>query len=193
MDDNLVKIGIFAAILGILIVGGLALDSQKPAEVAPIEVNILPQKTLEMLAPDYSEKGIYEDDTIRISFKDSLTEDGIESKLPFWLHNTSDDAVTVLWDRCSLQLPSANTVNIVNETQIDSYSIMHARPLSVAPGGDLFDAIIPISEVTWTDDGWALSTNVLDQGPFFFVLAVEVGSECMPSQIRYYTFRFIIR
>jgi hypothetical protein len=115
VDDNLVKIGIFAAILGILIVGGLALDSQKPAEVAPVEVNILPQKTLEMLAPAYSEKGVYEDDTIRISFKDSLTEDGIESKLPFWLHNMSNDAVTVLWDRCSLQLPCANTVNIVND------------------------------------------------------------------------------
>ena len=193
MDDNLVKIGIIAAILGILLAGGLALDSQKTEEIVPIEVNILPQKTLEMLAPAYSEKGVYEDDTIRISFKDSLTEDGIESKLPFWLHNMSNDVVTVLWDRCSLQLPCANTVNIVNETQIESYSIMHARPIAIAPGGDLFDSIIPISEVTWTDYGWALSTDVLDQGPFFFVLAVEVGSECMPRQIRYYPFRFVIR
>jgi hypothetical protein len=198
VDDNLVKIGIIAAIMGALLLGGLALNSATAVQETPpptetTEVTVIPQETLEMLDPIYSEKAVYEDDTIRISFKASQTENGVESRLPFWLHNVSNDVITVLWDRCSLELPCANTVNIANEAQLDSYSIMHARPISVAPGGDLFDAVIPISEVTRTESGWAFSSDVLDQGPFLFVLAIETGSDCGPRQIRYYPFRFVIR
>lgn len=166
-----------------------------PAATTPApQVTVLPQKTLEMLDPIYSEKAVYADDTIRVSFKASQTANGFESLLPLWIHNVSNDVVTVLWDRCSFELPSGNTVNVADETQIGTYSRMPSRPISIAPGGDLFDTVIPISEVTWTAGNWSTTTGVLDKSPFRFVLAIETGSgNCGPRQIRYYTFRFVIR
>jgi len=168
-----------------------AVDTTPAPQVT--QVKVLPQKTLEMLDPAYSEKAVFEDDTIRVSFKASQTADGFQSELPLWIHNVSGGVVTVLWDRCSFELPSGDTVNIANETQIDTYAHMLARPISIAPGGDLFDTVIPISEVTWTDGAWSTSTGVLDKGPFRFTLAIETGSDCGPQVIHYYTFRFVIR
>jgi len=200
VDDDIVKIGIIVAVMGALLLGGLALRyttvAPEVTEVAETtEINVLPPKSLEMLDPVYSEKAVYQDDTIRVSFDAACTADGVESKLPFWLHNASDDVVTVLWDLCSIQLPSANTVNIVHEEQLGLFGPLSSPPISIAPGGDLFDAVFPLSEVDWTDDdGWFVSSNVLDQGPFLFVLALEASDPCCAEhQIKYYTFRFIIR
>lgn len=194
MNDNLVTIGAIVAILGILLLGSLNVDPTP--EVLPpaiTKITIMPPETLEMLYPVFSEKAVYADSTIRISFNVSQTADGVESRLPFWLHNTSDDVITVLWEYSSLQLPCANTVNIINEAQISYKQTTPARLISIASGGDLFDAVIPISEFTWTADGLAVSTGVLDQGPFRLVLAIEMRGECGLRQIRHYTFRFIVR
>jgi len=197
--DDIVKIGIISAVMAALLLGGLALRyttvAPEVTEVAETtEINVLPPKSLEMLDPVYSEKAVYQDDTIRISFDAAYTADGVESKLPFWLHNASDDVVTILWNLCSIQLPSANTVNIVHEEQLSLFGPLASPPISIAPGGDLFDAVFPLSEVDWTDDGWSVSSNVLDQGPFLFVLALEASDPyCTEHQIKYYTFRFIIR
>ena len=195
------RLGIIAAVLGVLLLGGLFINQQQapapqpvvdqaPASPAPAA----PQLSLEMLGPVYSEKAVYTDDLIRISFKTPLTDNGIESALPFWLHNTSGEVITVLWDRCSLQLPSGNTVNIVNKGPDGTIKLVLAnKSIALAPGGDLFDTIVPISEITQTDGGLALTTGVLDQGPFQLVLALQVGGDCSPQQITYYTFQFIIR
>jgi len=197
--DDIVKIGIISAVMAALLLGGLALRyttvAPEVTEVAETtEINVLPPKSLEMLDPIYSEKAVYEDDTIRISFDAAYTADGVESKLPFWLHNASDDVVTILWDLCSIQLPCANTVNIVHEEQLSLFGPLSSPPISIAPGGDLFDAVFPLSEVGWIDDGWSVSSNVFDQGPFLFVLALEASDPCCTEpQIKYYTFRFIIR
>lgn len=194
MNDNLVTIGVIAAILGILLLGTLAVDPA-PEVLQPeiTKITILPPERVEMLGPIFSEKGVYEDGTIRIAFDASHTADGVESRLPFWLHNVSDDVITVLWDRSSMQLPCANTVNIINEAQVLFPQIVPARSISIPPGGDLFDAVIPISEFTLTADGLSISTGVLDQGPFRFVLAIETSSECGLRQIKHYTFRFVVR
>ena len=197
-NDDLVKIGIVAAVMAVLLIGGIAMrDATPAADTTPApqvtQVTVLPQKSLEMLDPIYSEKAVFEDDTIRVSFKASQTADGFKSELPLWIHNVSSDVVTVLWDRCSLELPSGDTVNIANETQIGTYSSMLSRPISIAPGGDLFDTVIPVSEVTWSGGDWSTTTGVLDKGPFRFVLAIETGSDCGPQEIHYYTFRFVIR
>ncbi|MEA3239270.1 MAG: hypothetical protein U9Q94_05770 [Candidatus Bipolaricaulota bacterium] len=203
MNADMGKLAIIAAIFGVLLLGGLYINQQQAPEPAPQpvveqpvveEAPVAPQLSLEMLGPVYSEKAVYSDDLIRISFKTPLTENGIESSLPFWLHNTSGDVITVLWDRCSLQLPSGNTVNIVNKGPKDGVKLpLAGRMISIAAGADLFDTIVPISEVSEADTAWALTTDVLNQGPFQFVLALEVGGDCAPQQIKFYTFQFIIR
>lgn len=203
MNADIGKLAIIAAIFGVLLLGGLYINQQQAPEPAPqpvveqpvvAEAPVAPQLSLEMLGPIYSEKAVYSDDLIRMSFKTPLTDNGIESALPFWLHNASGDVITVLWDRCSLQLPSGNTVNIVNKG-IDGgvQPLVASRVISIAPGGDLFDTVVPVSEGALTDANWTLTTNVLNQGPFQFVLALEVGGDCVPQQIKYYTFQFIIR
>jgi len=203
VNADIGKLAIIAAIFGVLLLGGLYINQQQAPEPAlqpvveqPVvaEAPVAPQLSLEMLGPIYSEKAVYSDDLIRMSFKTPLTDNGIESALPFWLHNASGDVITVLWDRCSLQLPSGNTVNIVNKG-IDGgvQPLVASRVISIAPGGDLFDTVVPVSEGALTDANWTLTTNVLNQGPFQFVLALEVGGDCAPQQIKYYTFQFIIR
>ena len=182
-----IKLAIIAAVLGLLLIGGLSIDNQ-PTPIAPQQVS------LEMLGPVYSEKAVYIDDLIHISFKTPLVGNKIESVLPFWLHNTSGAVIAVLWDRCSLQLPSGNTVNIVNKGPDGAIKrVLANESIALAPGGDLFDTIVPISEITQADAGLALTTGVLDQGPFQLVLALQVGGDCSPQQIKYYTFQFIIR
>jgi len=212
---------VIAAIMGALLLFGLllhqpepaAVESQEPVAVEePVtEVTVLPPTSLEMLDPIYSEKAVFQDDTIRIAFNISHTEEGVESRLPFWIHNISDDAISIFWDRCSMQLPCGNTVNIVNEE-----GLAYGGSISIAPGGDLFDAVIPITEIVWEEDP-IVSTGVLDQATFTFVLAVERGVPgastahrmssnrgepgCEPAvttiagerEIVFYTFRFVIR
>jgi len=197
VNADIGKLAIVAAIMGVLLLGGLFLNQeQAPApEVVPVEAPapvVVPQLSLEMLGPAYSEKAVYDDEAIHIAFKPAITDAGVvKSSLGFWLHNISSDVVTVLWDRCSLQLPSGNTVNIVNGAAFDGISDKSA--IAIAPDGDLFDSVIPISEITTDADGSSISTDVLDKGPFQFVLALEVGGDCSPQQIQYYTFRFVIR
>lgn len=113
--NDLGKIAVIAGIMGALLLFGVFMQTPKPVVVEPVpvvieapvaEVTILPQQTLEMLDPVYSEKAVFQDRTIRIAFNGAFTEDGVESRLPFWLHNVSDDVINILWDRCSIQLPS---------------------------------------------------------------------------------------
>jgi hypothetical protein len=201
VNPDIGKLAIIAAIFGVLLVGGLFINQQQAPAPEPAQVvdqtpavQAAPQLSLEMLGPVYSEKAVYQDDLIRMSFKTPLTDNGIESDLPFWLHNASGEVITVLWDRCSLQLPSGNTVNVVNRGPDGAIADSLAdRLISIAPGGDLFDTIVPVSEITQVDGGLALTTDVLSQGPFQFVLALQVGGDCSPQQIKYYTFQFIIR
>jgi len=167
--------------MGALLLFGIFSQTTAPVVVEPvpvvveepvIEVTVLPQQTLEMLDPVYSEKAVFQDRTIRIAFNGAFTEDGVESRLPFWIHNVSNDVINILWDRCSIQLPCGNTVNTVNEGGQDFFALV-GRTISIAPAGDLFDAFIPVSEITWTDEGPYLTTNVLDEGTFTLVLAIE--------------------
>jgi hypothetical protein len=216
--NDLGKIAVIAAIMGALLLFGVLLNPQ-PEEAAPVEepvateVTVLPPTSLEMLDPIYSEKAVFQDGTIRIAFNVSHTEEGVESRLPFWIHNVSDDVIRILWDRCSMQLPNGNTVNVVNEE-----GLAYGGSISIAPGGDLFDAVIPITEIVWEEEP-IVSTGVLDQATFTFVLAVEravpgastahrmgskygdlpPGCESVVTtiagerEIVFYTFRFVIR
>ncbi|MCK5827806.1 hypothetical protein KAH43_04695, partial [Candidatus Bipolaricaulota bacterium] len=70
--------------------------------------------------------------------------------------------------------------NTVNEAGPDYFAPV-GRSISIAPAGDLFDAFIPVSEIIWTDETPYLTTDVLDDGIFTLVLAVEraVGSGCV--------------
>ena len=184
------RLAIIAAIFGILLLGGLSIKQQQ----APAPTLAAPQLSLEMLGPVYSEKAVYIDDLIHISFKTPLVGNKIQSDLPFWVHNVSGDVIAILWDRCSLQLPSGNTVNVVNKGVDGKIEpSVGPRTISIAPGADLFDAIVPVSEIYESDSEWTTTTDVLNQGPFQFVLALEVGGDCAPQQIKYYTFQFIIR
>jgi len=181
---DLGKFGVIAAIMGAILLVGLFLqpisqpvsvqDVAPPSDEArPTEVTLLQQPTLEMLDPVYSEKGVFQDDTIRIAFNASYTDAGVESRLQFWLHNVSNEAISILWDRCSLQLPNGNTVKVLSEESLDDLLPL-GRVISIAPGGDLFDAAIPITEIAADDSGgWTLTNGVLDAGTFTFVLAVE--------------------
>jgi len=191
--DDLVKVGIAAAIIGALLLGGLALHFRTAAvteEPEVTEVTILPQRTLEMLEPCYPEKAVYADGAIQISFKVFHTSSGtVESKLAFWLHNATGDVLVVDWDRCSMQLPNGDTVNVVHEEQVGIYKAACSPPTVIAAGSDLLSAVFPVSEIDWTADEWTVSTGVLDEGPFKFVLALEDVS----GQLNYYTFRYIIR
>ena len=203
VNADIGKLAIIAAIFGVLLLGGLFINQQQSPTPAPQPVvdqvpaasaPAAPQLSLEMLGPVYSEKAVYTDDLIRISFKTPLIDDGIESALPFWLHNASGEVITVLWERSSLQLPSGNTVNIVNKGPDGTIKpVLANKAIALAPGGDLFDTIVPISEIIQADGGLALTTGLLDQGPFQLVLALQVGGDCTPEQIKYYTFQFIIR
>ncbi len=222
--EDLGKVAVIAGIMGALLLFGLLMNQPEPqpapADQAAVEeqpareVTVLPPTSLEMLEPIYSEKAVFQDGTIRIAFDASHTEEGVESRLPFWIHNVSDDVISILWDRCSMQLPSGNTVNVVNEA-----GLAYGGSISIAPTGDLFDAVIPVTEITWEEEEPTISTSLLDQGTFLFVLAVERGVSDCPTPIRaradgprmppecepivapaggdrevaFYTFRFVIR
>jgi len=194
VNDDLVKIGIVAAIMGALLLGGLALryttatpEVEEVTEVA--EESVLPLPSLEMLDPVYSEKAVFADCGIRASFEPYYTSDGeVESKLAFWFHNGTDDVIAVDWNRCSIQLPSGDTVNVVYEEQVGIFKTTLAPPTAVAPDSDLFSTVYPISEIDWTADEWSVTSGVLEQGPFKFVLALETA-----QGLKYYPFRFILR
>jgi len=185
--SDLGKIGVIAAIMGALLLFGLLSAPDQPAQeardIAPVEepvvseVRLLAPVTLEMLDPIYSEKAVFQDDTIRIAFDVSDSEDGVESRLPFWLHNISDHAINILWDRCSIQLPGDNTVNVVNEGGLTNFA--PGGVISIAPAGDLFETLIPVTEIDWENESeLAVSTGVLDQGTFALVLAIERNAAC---------------
>jgi hypothetical protein len=147
------------------------------------------QKMLRILSPCFSREAEYSDCAIRLTFEASYTVDGrAESRLAFWLRNTSAQVIAVVWDRCSIQLPDGDTVNVVHEDQLGALGAASSPPTTLAPGGDLFDAVFPVSEVAWTNEGWIVSSGVLDQGPFSFILALDMG-----GRIQYYVFRFLIR
>lgn len=229
MNSDLVKLAVIGAIMGALLLFGLLLQpidkAAEPVVAAPVqqtavkEVTIVYTESLELLDPVYSEKAVFQDDTIRVSFDASLVENGVESRIPFWFYNVSDDVISILWDRCSIQLPLGNTVWVVSEQSL-KYDM--GPTISVAPAGDLFDAIVPISEIQWSEDGYSVTTGVLDQGTFTLVLAIEravvcphmvpcpamqqipAGCEakmpmpmancnCSAREIVYYTFRFVVR
>jgi len=191
MDSNTTWI-IFGVALAALLIGGIALNQPAPTPAPQPQVS-LPQKTLEMLGPVYSEKGIFQDDTIYVSFKASIDGDNtVESRIPIWLHNVSSDAVVVLWDRCSITLQDGNTVPLVPESHLTATEAL-PDVITIAPGGDLFDALIPVTEITRTDGGYTVSTGELDQGPFLLTLAVETAGDGCARTIRYYSFRLIIR
>jgi hypothetical protein len=188
--EDLGKYAVIAGIMGALLLFGLFMTSNEPVvaeqAVVPVvveepvaEVTILSGQTLEMLDPIYSEKAVFHDDTIRIAFDASFNGDGVESKIPFWLHNVSDDVINILWDRCSIQLPCGNTVNTVNEAGPAEFALI-GRTIAIAPAGDLFDAFIPVTEIVWTDDTPELTTDVLNEGIFTLVLAIEraAGDDC---------------
>ncbi|MBE0636533.1 hypothetical protein IH601_11100 [Candidatus Bipolaricaulota bacterium] len=195
--EDLGKIAVIAGIMGALLLFGLFMASNEPvvvesvpvsiaAQETVVEASVLPQKTLEMLDPVYSEKAVFHDQTIRIAFDAAFTTDGIESRLPFWIHNVSSDVINILWDRCSIQLPCGNTVNVVNDAGPETFAPI-GRSISIAPAGDLFDAFIPVTEIVWTDDTPSLTTDVLDDGIFTLVLAVEravaSGGAMMPGEM----------
>lgn len=195
MNDDLVKIGIVAAIMGALLLGGLTLRYTTAApEVEDVtevtEESFLPLPSLEMLGPVYSEKAVFADCGIRASFEPFYTSDGdVASKLAFWFHNGTDDVIAVDWNRCSIQLPSGDTVNVVYEEQVGIFKTALAPPTAVAPDSDLFSTVYPISEIIdWTADEWSVTAGVLEQGPFKFVLALETA-----EGLKYYPFRFILR
>jgi hypothetical protein len=184
--SDLGKIGVIAGIMGALLLFGLLFTPTQPAEERDIvtveepvatEVVVLPSSSIEMLDPIYSEKAVFQDDTIRIAFDITQTKEGVESQLSFWLHNISDDPINVLWDRCSIQLPGDNTVNIINEGAV--LGLVASDVISIAPAGDLFEAVIPVTEIDLSDPSApVLSVGVLDQGTFTFVLAIERGADC---------------
>jgi hypothetical protein len=196
VSDTL-KIGLVFAVMGLLVLGGL---SMRPPSVKVTEVKVLAEKKLELLDPEYSEKAVYADCNVRLIFEISQVPNGVESKLSFWLHNLTNEVITVIWDRCSMQLPNANTVNLIHEGQSpnDFWRFMTRSssfpPTAVAPRGELFDTVIPISEIRLNEENktsgaaFSVTTNILDQGPFMCVLALEIGGE-----IKYHTFRFLIR
>ncbi len=190
-STDLVKLAVIGAIMAALLVFGVLLN--KPAEpvvVAPVvvapapvpqttvkDVTVVHTQSLELLDPVYSEKAVFQDDTIRASFNASFVAEGFESRIPLWIHNISGDVITILWDRCSIQLPGGNTVGVLTEEGL-KYGMGTA--LSIASTCDLFDALIPVSEISWTDsdDGYDVTTGVLDQGTFTVVLAIERAASC---------------
>lgn len=231
--NDIGKIALLAAILGaILLVGVIVQPVDRTEEIQEVaeqvtveepvvsEITVVADESLELLDPIYSEKAVFQDDALRIAFDTSHSEAGVESRIPFWLHNISSDVIQVVWDRCSLQLPNGNTVHIVNEENLSAFGPMGGS-ISIAPAGDLFDAIIPVPELSWTEDGsWNVTSDVLNQGIFTLVLAIERGCpdgglqaraavqpratvqrcpvetgvcDAPAREITYYTFRFVVR
>jgi hypothetical protein len=194
--SDTVKMGLVFAVMGLLVLGGM---SMRPLSTKVTEINVLPEKKLELLDPEYSEKAVYADCNVRVIFEISQAPAGVESKLSFWLHNLTNEVITVVWDRCSMQLPNANTVNIIHEGQApnDPWRFMTRSgsfpPTAIAPHGELFDTVIPISEISLNeasdrDAAFSVTADLLDEGPFMFILAMEIGGE-----LKYHTFRFLIR
>jgi len=66
-------------------------------------------------------------------------------------------------------------VQVLSGGSLDDF-IPLGRVITVAPGGDLFDAAVPITEISSNGaGGWSLTRGVLDSGAFTFVLAIERG------------------
>jgi len=175
---DLGKFAVIGAIMGALLLVGLLMQPAKVLTEVPVLVETTPAPvttvleplSIELLDPIYSEKGVFQDSTIRVAFDVAQDEVGVETRVPFWLHNTSHGVINVLWDRCSIQLPGGNTVVVVSE---EGLKFGTGGAISIAPAGDLFDALVPLSEMTWTDMGYDFSYGVLDQGIFTVVLAIE--------------------
>lgn len=175
--NDLGKFAVVGAIMGALLLVGLLMmpakveeDEAVPAPVPAPVVTVVESKSLELLDPIYSEKAVFQDATVRIAFDITQDGTGVKTRIPFWLHNTSRDVINVLWERCSIQLPEGNTVSVMSEQGL---TFGTGSAISVAPAGDLFDALIPMSAVTWTESGFEFSYGVLDKGVFTIVLAIE--------------------
>ncbi len=192
MSNSNTTLILFGVAVVALLIGGIAVNHPTPTPVTTTVAT--PQKSLEMLGPVYSEKGIYQDDAIHVSFKALINSaNQVESRIPMWLHNMSADAIVLEWDRCSLQLPNGNTVHVVPAAWLTTPTpVPHV--ITIAPGGDLFATLIPVTEIKRATDGtYTVSTGVLDQGPFFLTLAIETAGNGCPRTTRYYSFRLIIR
>jgi len=135
-----------------------------------IDINLFPPRRLEMLSPAYSEKAAYGDDLLRVHFDLSQNEEGIESKLIFGLHNNSEQPITIIWDYCSIRLPDGNTCNVIHKGQRAIHAGLPTVPTSVAPGGDLFDVLVPSSEIVAISTDWFLSFSA-DDGKFVAISA----------------------
>jgi hypothetical protein len=185
--NDLGKFAVIGAIMGALLLVGLLMQPAAvettavttPAVTTPAPVvTVLEPKSIELLDPVYSEKGVFQDSTIRVAFDVSQNETGVETRLPFWLHNTSHGVINVLWDRCSIQLPEGNTVSVMSE---EGLKFGTGSVISVAPACDLFDAMVPMSAVTWSETGYDFSYGILDQGIFTVVLAIERDRMAAPE------------
>jgi hypothetical protein len=189
------RIGLFIGAMLALVVLGVVLSpaGEEEAVTEPVVVEeapttVIQDLTLEMLDPVYSEKAVFDDGIIRASFDITQTADGVESGLSLWLHNSADEALVLHWDRCSFQLPSADTVNLVHEDQAMELGAWVPSTLTIAPGGDLFTTLYPAGDTQLGDGEWIPSVGLLSTGPFGVVLTLEAAS-CMHS----YAFRFIVR
>lgn len=179
---------IFGVAVAALLIGGIAMNQS-----APIPQVATPQKTLEMLGPVYSEKGIYQDDVIHVSFKALINKSNkVESEISMWLHNVAGNAIVVDWDRCSLDLPNGNTVHIVPKAWLTAPRAL-PHVITLAPGGDLFATLVPVTEIYRANGTYTISTEVLDKGPFLLTLAIEAASDGCARTVRYYPLRLIIR
>jgi len=185
------KLLIVGAIMAVIALGSTLMEPAvtEVTEVATdIDVNLFPPRRLEMLNPLYSEKAAYGDDLIRVHFDLSQNERGVESKLVFGLHNNSMQPIAVIWDLCSMQLPDGNTSNVIHKGQRAIHAGLPTVSTSVAPGGDLFDVLVPTSEILPLSMDWflafsadngrlvAVSTETgetLDEGLFMVFLADE--------------------
>jgi hypothetical protein len=184
--NDLGKFAVIGAIMGVLLLVGLlsqpsatTVEVVVPAVTTPAPVvTVVEAKSLELLDPVYSEKAVFQDSTIRVAFDVAQDETGIETRLPFWLHNTSRGVINVLWDRCSIQLPGGNTVSVMSE---EGLTVGTGAAISIASACDLFDAMIPMSELTWTESGYEFSYGVLDRGVFTVVLAIEREKAATPE------------
>ena len=174
--NDLGKFAVIGAIMGALLLVGLLMmpakvEKETTTTAAPAPaVTVVESKTLELLDPVYSEKAVFQDATIRAAFDITQDAQGVQTRLSFWLHNTSHDVINVLWERCSIQLPGGNTVSVMSEEGLTNGT---GAAISIAAAGDLFDAMIPMSEMTWTESGFEYSYGVLDKGIFTVVLAIE--------------------
>lgn len=142
----------------------------------------------QMIEPIKSETLQFSDETISIDFSFPKEDFGQHKRISFLLSNRTDQAISIIWDACSITLPSGQTSQVIHEGIRYMHKQEPMAPTTVPPGASIQESVIPTVNIYYSD-GWIVSSLELRNGSIIgLYLNLKIAEET-----RSYFFRFYVR